>query len=94
MKVCSYRNGLLNFLIRNPLITIDQSKLKGLMFAQQNHPLTLEETEALFRTYYIPGIDNLVISSLQGFTQEAVDFASSQSPQRLYLTSLNPDAFF
>jgi hypothetical protein len=93
MKVCSYQHGLLNFLIKNPLITIDQSKLKGLMFAQQDHPLTLEETQAFFRTYYIPGVDNLVIASVQGFTQEAEEFVSSQSPQRLYLESLKPDTF-
>ena len=93
MKVCSHKQGLLDFLAKNPFISLDQGKLKGLIFPQQDHPLTLEETQALNKTYYIPGIDNLVIASLRGFTREAEEFVSSQSPQRLYLTRLNPDTF-
>jgi len=87
MKACSHQQELRDFLTKNPFISIDQGKLKGLIFSQQDHPMTVEEIQAFFRSYYIPGIDNLVISSLQGFTQEAEDFASSQSPPRLYLTN-------
>lgn len=94
IKVCNHQQGLLVFLAKNPFIFIDRGKLKGLIFAQQEHPLTLGEVQALFKTYYIPGIDSFVIASFQGFTQQAEEFASSQSPQRLYLTSLNPDTFF
>jgi len=94
MKVCNYKQGLLNFLAKNPFISINQGKLKGLIFTQQDHPLTLEEIRALVGTYHIPGIDSFVISSSQGFTQEAEGFASSQSPQRLYLASLNGTTFF
>ena len=86
MKVCNHDHGLTEFLTTNPFITIDQGKLKGILFAQQEHPLTCEEIQSLYRTYYIPGIDSFVVSSSQGFTQEAEEFASSQSPQRLYLT--------
>jgi hypothetical protein len=92
MKVCNYQKGLLDFLVKNPFISIDQGKLKGLIFTQQDHPLTLDEVQALVGTYHIPGIDSFVIASVQGFTQEAEEFVSSQSPQRLYLTSLNSRA--
>jgi len=94
MKVCNYQQGLLDFLVKNPFISIDQGKLKGLIFTQQDHPLTLEEVQALVGTYHIPGIDSFVIASVQGFTQEAEEFVSSQSPQRLYLTSLNSNVLF
>jgi len=93
MKVCSHQQGLLDFLAKNPFISLDHGKLKGLIFHQQDHPLTLEEIQALNKTYYIPGIDSFVISSLHGFTQEAQEFATSQTPQRLYLTRLNQDTF-
>ena len=93
MKVRSRQQGLLDFLAKNPFISLDQGKLKGLIFSQQDHSLTLDEIQALNKTYNIPGIDSFVISSLYGFTQEAEEFASSQSPQRLYLTRLNPDTF-
>jgi len=94
MKACSHQQELLDFLTKNPFISFDQGKLKGLIFSQQDHPLTIEEIQAFFKAYYIPGIDSFIISSSQGFTQEAEEFASSQSPQRLYLTGLNPDTFF
>jgi hypothetical protein len=87
MKTCSHQQQLLDFLIKNPFISIDQGKLKGLIFSQQDHPLTLEEAQTLSRNYFIPGLDNLVITSAYGFTREAEEFASSQSPQRLYLAN-------
>jgi len=92
MKVCNHQQGLLDFLAKNPFISLDQGKLKGFIFPQQVHPLTLEETQVLNKTYNIPGLDSFVISSLHGFTREAEEFSSSQSPQRLYLTRLNPNA--
>ena len=93
MKICNREQGLLDFLVKNPFITIDQGRLKGLIFAQQEHPLTCEEIQSLYRTHYIPGIDRFIISSSQGFTQEAEEFASAQSPHRLSLISLNPNTF-
>jgi len=92
MKISSHQQGLLDFLAKNPFISLDQGKLKGFIFPQQVHPLTLEETQVLNKTYNIPGLDSFVISSLHGFTREAEEFSSSQSPQRLYLTRLNPNA--
>ena len=65
MKVCNHDHGLTEFLATNPFITIDQGKLKGLIFAQQEHPLTCEEIQSLYRTYYIPGIDSFIISLLR-----------------------------
>ena len=63
MKACSRRPELLNFLAKNPFITIDRGKLKGLIFTQQEPTITPEEVQALHRTYSIPGIDSFVIGS-------------------------------
>jgi hypothetical protein len=93
MNFRNHQQGMLDFLAKNPFVSIDQGKLKGLIFSQQDHPLTVEEIQALLGTYYIPGIDSFVVSSSQGFTQEAEEFASAQSPQRLYLNSLNQNTF-
>ena len=94
MKICNLNQGTRNFLAKNPFIFIDQGKIKGLSLIQHNYPLTLEEVRSLFKTYYIPGVDCLVILSPQGFTQQAEEFSTSHSTQRVHLISMDPDIFF
>ena len=94
MKMCNLNRGPHDFLTKNPFIFVDQDKLKGLILAEQDHPLNLGEVQSLFKSYYIPGLDCLVIISPQGFTQQAEEFTAAGSPQRLHLISINPDIFF
>lgn len=93
MKTCNLQQGALDALANNPFIFIDQDKLKALILAKQEHPLTLGEVQSLFKTYYIPGVDCLVVVSPQGFTQQAEEFATSPSTHRLRLMSMKPDIF-
>jgi hypothetical protein len=92
MKICSYHQGVRNFLEKNPFIFIDQEKLKGLILVEQDHPLALEEVRSLFKTYFIHGLHCLVILSDQGFTQQAEEFGCSNP--RLHLIGSKPDVFF
>ena len=94
MKVCNFNHGARNLLEKNPFIFLDQRKLKGLILADQNGQLTLEQVQSLVRTYSMPGLDCLVILADQGFTQQAEEFANSCSTQRLQLISKKPDTFF
>ena len=94
MKICDLHQSILNFLTKNPFIFIDQGKIKGLILTDQNHPLSLGEIQSLLKTYYIPGVDCLVIISPQGFTKQTEEFATSHSTQRLELISMKPDLFF
>jgi hypothetical protein len=94
MKIYNFRQGVQNFLENNPFVFIHQEKLKGLILADQSHPLTFEEAQTLLKTYSIPGLDGMVILSGQGFTQEAGEFINSCSPPRLHLISKKTDAFF
>jgi hypothetical protein len=93
IKVCNYKQDVLDFFMNNPFIALDEGKLKGHLFSQQDHPLTLEEAQALLKNYYIPGLDTLVITSVKGFTRSAEEFASSQSPQRLFLSGMDLNVF-
>ncbi len=92
MKVCNFQQGVQNFLKNNPFIFIDQEKLKGCIFIDENHLVTLEEVQSLVKTYSIPGLDCLAILSGQGFTQRAEEFSCSN--QELHLISKKPDLFF
>ena len=92
MKVRNFHQGVRNFLENNPFIFIDQKRLKGMILAEQNHPLTIEEVQSLVNTYSITGLDSLVILSDQGFTREAEEFGCSN--RRVDLISRKPDAFF
>jgi hypothetical protein len=94
LKVCDLHHGALEFLAKNPFIFIDQDKLKELILTLQDHPLALREVQSLFKTYYIPGVDCLVIISPKGFTQQAEEFANSHSIQKLHLINMNVDIFF
>lgn len=93
MKVFDHKQGLGDFLSKNPFIFMDREKLKGLVLTQTEQPLTLDDVRALFQSYYIQGIDSIVVASSQGFTQQAEEFASSQSPQRLCLTNLKQNTY-
>ena len=89
MKICNFNRGGQDFLTKNPFVFTNQGKLKGLILATQDHPLTPEEVRSLFETYYIPGLDCLVIVSPQGFTQQAEEFASSHPiKKRLCLVNI------
>ena len=92
MKVCNFHQEVQNFIEKNPFIFMDQEKLKGLILVDQNHPLTLEEVQSLFKTYSIQGLDCLAILSDQGFTQQAKEFG--YSIQGLYRINKKPDEFF
>ena len=89
MKICNHQQEVLDFLANNPFVSINEGKLKGLIFSLQDHPLSLNEIQAINKEYFIPGIDKLVITSSRGFTKESEEFTSSQSPQRLHLEGLN-----
>ena len=94
MKICNFSRGTHDFLTKNPFLFIDQDQLKGLILAEQGHPLTLEEIRSLSKTYHIPGLDCLVIVSPQGFMHQAEKFAASHPFQRLHLAHMEPDMFF
>lgn len=94
MKICNFRQEALDFLAKNPFIFVEKEKLNGLVLTEQDHPLTLVEVQALFKTHYIPGVDCLTILSPQGFTQQAEKFAASQFTERLHLKNLNPVMFY
>ncbi len=89
IKACTDNPGVLDFLAKNPCVSMDKGRLKGLIFTQEDHPLTIDEIQALEKKYYIPGIDGFVIASRQGFTQDAEEFASSQSPRGLHRSREN-----
>ena len=94
MKIINYHQGVLNFLEKNPFIFIDHNKLKGLIFIDQEKPLTLKEVKSLFNKYYISGINNVIVISPQRFTEKVKKFANSMSTQKLNLIRIDPDLFF
>ena len=93
IKICNYCQAVQNFLEKNPFIFIDQGKLKGLILFNKNHPVTLKEVQACVKTYYIPGLDCLVIISHQGFDQEAKEFANSCSMPRVQPVNIKEENF-
>lgn len=94
MKIWNCEKGLLKFLAKNPFVVVQEGILKGLIFSCKENPLTVQDILACYRMYDIHGIDSFDIVSAQGFTQEAKEFAFSQSPQRLYLKCFTSNTFF
>jgi len=94
MKIYNFHHGVQNFLEKNPFVFIHQEKLKGLILADQSHPLTFEEAQTLLKTYSIPGLDSLAIVSQKGYTQQAEEFAKVCSTQRVQLITTKADIFF
>ncbi len=71
-----------SFLEENPLIFIDEEKLKGLILADKNGPLSLKEVRSALKTYFIPGLDSLILLSSQGFRPDAEAFVSSNAMEK------------
>ena len=94
MKIINPNQEVLNFLEENPFLFIYQNKLNGLIISNRQHPLTINEVQSLFKNYYIPGISYTVIISPHGFTQKAINFASSNPYLKLDLINMDKDIFF
>lgn len=93
LKICNFYQGVQDFLTNSPFIFIYHGQFKGLILANGDYPLTLEETQFLLKKHSIPGLDRLIIFSSQGFTEEATAWATSDHSQKLHLLSMSPDLF-
>lgn len=94
LKIGHFTKSVHSFLAENPFVFIDRDKLKGLIFAEQNQPLTSKAVRLLMRIHHINGLDNMIIVAPHGFTQEAREMAKAQYPQLLRLMSMDVDVFF
>ncbi len=93
LKIGHFTKSVHSFLAENPFVFIDRDKLKGLIFAEQNQPLTSKAVRLLMRIHHINGLDNMTIISPQGFTPEAQEMAKACYPQLLHLIEMDA-AFF
>jgi hypothetical protein len=91
---CRYTRSVSTFLAKNPFVFTDQKNFKGLIVADQSHPLTSEDVQLLVRIHRIKGLDNLIVVSPHGFTHEAREMAEAQYPGFLQLASMEVEDFF
>jgi len=90
MKIGSLNRGVKDFFANNPFIYLDRGKLKGLTFIGHNRPFTPRDLQ----TFYISGIDTLVVISPVAITNQAYKFVGSQSMDKPFLMHVDPKLFF
>jgi len=66
-RPCNFEKGVRSFLEGNPFIFFDRQRLKGVVFVDREHPVTIGEAENIFRQYYAPGMTSLLVVSTSGF---------------------------
>jgi hypothetical protein len=94
LGIGSFHPGVFSFLANNPFVFIARGKLKGLIFSEKTHALTLEEVQSILKSYSIPGLENLVLLAPNGFTPQAKAFAASQTTSKLELIPMGLETFF
>jgi len=92
LKICRFSQSVRSFLAKNPFVFIERDKVRGLILAEQTHPLTFQEVEFLMRVHYIRGIDSLVVSSPHGFVPEAREMAEARYSRLLQLVDSDEEA--
>lgn len=71
LNVLRKNNAVSNFLAGNPFIFVEHEQLNGFFYVHKDQPATLTNLQNICRTYYTPGIVELIIVSPKGFTQQA-----------------------
>jgi len=89
LRIFRITKSVRSFLAENPFVFIDHNKLRGLIVADQDQPLTSENVQLLMRIHHIHGLDNTVIVSSKGFTREARDMANDRYSHVLYLADMD-----
>jgi hypothetical protein len=94
LKICRFSKSVRSFLAENPLVFVNQDKLKGLIVTVNTQPLAFKDVQRLVRTHNIEGLDELIILSPQGFTRDARKISDDVYPQLLQLMDMDLDVFF
>ncbi len=71
LKILRNSTSVSSFCVHNPYIFLEDNYLKGCIYSSDNQPTTLVDLQHICRTYYTPGVTELLILSPQGFTQKA-----------------------
>jgi hypothetical protein len=90
IKIANLNQSVQNFFENNPFIFWDRGKLKGLTMVGHDHAFTPRD----LKTFFIPGLDTLVVISQAGITSQAYEFAARQSRDKPLLKHVDPKAFF
>ena len=90
MKIVSLNQSVHDFFANNPFIYLDRGQLNGLTLVGQNHPFTPKD----LKTFYIAGIDTLVVVSSEAITHQAYEFADAQNRDKPFLMHIDPELLF
>jgi len=71
LKILKNTAAVSTFLENNPFTFMENSKLKVSIYSNTKQPTTLKEIQHFCRSYYTPGITELLIMSPHGFTKKA-----------------------
>ena len=78
-----------DFLTGNPFIFLDRNRMRGLVFSREDRALDSEDVLSLYKSFFVPGLENLTIVSPQGYSPQAEDGQALSSGQRLCLMEAN-----
>lgn len=73
LKILKDTKAVSDFLAHSPFVFVEHNRLKAFLYLYEDQPATLVDLQHICRTYYTPGITELLILSPQGFTQQAKD---------------------
>lgn len=71
LRIFNFSQPVRQFLYDNPFIFRNGRALNGLIFLNQNHPVTAIEIRRSYKRHYTDGLSKLYIISWSGFTHEA-----------------------
>jgi hypothetical protein len=94
IKIWRISQSVIGFVSENPFIVRDGDKLIGLVMVERNKPIEHQEIRLLFKTYYLPGLDELVFVAPGGFTSKTKKIVENDFDQKLLLTSLDVKYIF
>ena len=61
LKIYKYTPGIKSFLENNPFVCTENEFLKSMVFISKDHRLSLKEINHFKKTYFFPGISELIV---------------------------------
>ncbi len=94
LKIIGNNTSVSSFLAKNPFICMEHKRLRGYIYVHNGQPTTLSDLQNVCRTYYTPGIAELVIISTQGFTKKAKEAKLFEGSSKYhFVKTIMPDTF-